>query len=149
MGNYTPDVAFLAGVRWADSHPRDIWALTCPGLMRNEEARKEATRHAANTATLAQNTQGDAVAYRVLSPGGKKWIYKTAPLNVDAFRDAGMQIDPLYLHAERARVPEGWALVPIKPTQQMLDAMGACEYPLNAWDEALAAAPSQRAEVKS
>jgi len=51
---------------------------------------------------------------------------------------------PLYTRpAERARVPEGWALVPIKPTQQMLDAMGACEYPLNAWDEALAAAPSQ------
>jgi hypothetical protein len=45
----------------------------------------------------------------------------------------------------RVEVPDGWKLVPIKPTQKMLDAPAHMWHPeaLNVWKDMLAAAPSQ------
>jgi hypothetical protein len=47
--------------------------------------------------------------------------------------------------AAQVSVPEGWKLVPIKPTQKMLDAPHHMWQPeaLNVWNAMLAAAPSQ------
>lgn len=116
---------------------------------------------AALTAALAQNTQGDAVAWQyrdVVEGVPSDWqqctrgtyLYWATPEN--AARGVA-EVRALYLHAERARVPAGWVLVPREPTEAMFKAGGKAgrEYlesyggnnPAVIYKAMLAAAPSQ------
>lgn len=101
-------------------------------------------------AALAQNTQGDGEPYY--------WLDETTGYGSKR-KEFPSQKTALYLHAERARVPDGWVLVPREPTPEMVEAGARAvsdhswgdsttkECNEIAWEAMLAAAPSQRAEV--
>lgn len=106
------------------------------------------------TAALAQNTQGEDKGgvwqYRV--KGSHAWRDAEGPINSDYNREE-WEVRRVYLHAERARVPEGWVLVPREPTDAMIEAAFSSDSPGNdpsatpdyaaAYKAMLAAAPSQ------
>lgn len=92
-------------------------------------------------AALAQNTQGAGEAVAVVDAGEDGMFVEIlygpdgSPLKVG---------DKLYLPAERARVPEGWVLVPREPTPEMVEAfhLEDGESASNKWNAMLSASPA-------
>ena len=86
-----------------------------------------------------------AIIVNGTEPHDTLWSYHDLPEKVRALRQA---------QQPAAAVPEGYALVPVEPTQGMLDAAGMCIVPdgkewldqsnRGTWAAMLAAAPAQK-----
>lgn len=107
---------------------------------------------AVEAAVLAKLAQQEPVAWLARRPNGDSCAFEADDPDLELARtDPTAIFHPLYTHpapqqADRQRVPEGYVLVPVEPTDEMVDA--ACDKSdffrvdfVLAWDAAINASP--------
>ncbi len=92
-------------------------------------------------AALEREAKAEPVAWNIVQHDGHEWITVKPEYVEVALQNKGWIAQPLYSSpppdrpASQVRdIPEGWVMVPVEPTEEMLK---ACETALTAWRKTL------------
>ncbi|PWD66546.1 hypothetical protein [Pectobacterium parmentieri] len=121
-------------------------------MMPAHEAEELVSRLLAAESQLAELRKQEPVAWRCMRNGPNAYVVTLSKTVADEWNSKGFPNVPLYsrpLSSQPYTVPDGWALVPIEPTEAMLILLGmtgSFDFMIEKYGNMLAAAPQHKGE---